>query len=557
MTSKRASRGKNGNPLEQRIVPLDRLLKEKRVPILFIGAGITRRYCNTAGWNELLEYIALKIGIDRFQLNGMRRKIESEHPDCDVNPALATELRRIMIDQISSGRLGRLDFPELSDEEWIQMETLDPFKVLVCNRVSNIELTDDPDLATEMEMLRGLSRKIPAVITTNYDEFLEKMIFTEYSVLVFPDDYYFSDSDGYGDILKIHGTVERPDTVVITSEDYDNLRSNSKIVMSRITSMMCNNPIIFLGYSMSDGEINGIVTDIVTSLKQTDLDRIRNHMVRVDVDPALNKTIWNPRVVEHDNKRVEIMNMTMPSLDVLYNYLDRFSPTATPAEIKKYRNMIREIVLTADPQSKRLVFINEDEMEKARPGELAVLFATEMSLKSLMKGIVGYDISDVLKDVLYDRPGMLESKTAFLTWASGSRICTGNKYIPMFYYILKFGIRKEDLPGNVLDFVEGMVSNLDHKIEQIRKQCSEVTSPDEIDGFLSVRPKSFHRCEALMYFYSVGLLDKNSFRIRLQNVYSDMVENNGENARISSELRAAITYIDYNVFRRLENDEGA
>ena len=557
MSSRRASRRKDENPLEQRIVPLDKLLKERRVPVLFIGAGITRRYCNTVGWNELLEYIAAKSGIDRFQLNGMRKKIESDNPEYDVNPALATELRKTMIDLISSGRIGRSDFPELSDDEWKNMETLDPFKVLVCNRVSHIELTDDPKLVTELNMFRKLSRKIPAVITTNYDRFLEQEVFTDYSVLVFPDDYYFSDSDGYGDILKIHGTAERPDTIVITTEDYDGLKSDSKIVMSRITSLMCNNPIIFIGYSMSDSEINGIITDIVTSLRQTDLDRIRNHMVRVDVDSNLTKTVWNPYLVEHDGKRVEIMNMTVPSLDVLYNYLDKFSPTATPSEIKKYRSMIREIVLTADPQSRRLVFINEKEIERAGPGELAVMFATETSLKSLMKGIIGYDISDVLMDVLYDRPGMLESKTAFLTWASDSRICTGNKYIPVFHYIMKFGISLDDLPENVSVFINTMIAHLDNKVEQMRVQCSTVTSLEDIDGFLSGKPRSFHRCEALMYFYSVGIINRDSYRSKLQSAYSDIVRDNGEHARIPSELRAAITYIDYNTFKNSENKRGA
>lgn len=527
------------------------------MPVLFIGAGITRRYCNTVGWNELLEYIAAKSGIDRFQLNGMRKKIESDNPEYDVNPALATELRRTMIDLISSGRIGRSDFPELSDDEWKNMETLDPFKVLVCNRVLHIELTDDPKLVTELNMFRKLSRKIPAVITTNYDRFLEQEVFTDYSVLVFPDDYYFSDSDGYGDILKIHGTAERPDTIVITTEDYDGLKSDSKIVMSRITSLMCNNPIIFIGYSMSDSEINGIITDIVTSLRQTDLDRIRNHMVRVDVDSNLTKTVWNPYLVEHDGKRVEIMNMTVPSLDVLYNYLDKFSPTATPSEIKKYRSMIREIVLTADPQSRRLVFINEKEIERAGPGELAVMFATETSLKSLMKGIIGYDISDVLMDVLYDRPGMLESKTAFLTWASDSRICTGNKYIPVFHYIMKFGISLDDLPENVSVFINTMIAHLDNKVEQMRVQCSTVTSLEDIDRFLSGKPRSFHRCEALMYFYSVGIINRDSYRSKLQSAYSDIVRDNGEHARIPPELRAAITYIDYNTFKNSENKRGA
>ena len=60
-----------------------------------------------------------------------------------------------------------------------------------------------------------------------------------------------------------------------------------------------------------------------------------------------------------------------------------------------------------------------------------------------------------------------------------------------------------------------------------------------------------------MYFYSIGMLDKDSYRSRLQNVYSEMIKNEGEGAKITSELRAAITYIDYGVFRSMENRGGA
>ena len=203
------------------------------------------------------------------------------------------------------------------------------------------------------------------------------------------------------------------------------------------------------------------------------------------------------------------------------------------------------------------MFINEKEIERAGPGELAVMFATETSLKSLMKGIIGYDISDVLMDVLYDRPGMLESKTAFLTWASDSRICTGNKYIPVFHYIMKFGISLDDLPENVSVFINTMIAHLDNKVEQMRVQCSTVTSLEDIDRFLSGKPRSFHRCEALMYFYSVGIINRDSYRSKLQSAYSDIVRDNGEHARIPPELRAAITYIDYNTFKNSENKRGA
>ena len=45
----------------------------------------------------------------------------------------------------------------------------------------------------------------------------------------------------------------------------------------------------------------------------------------------------------------------------------------------------------------------------------------------------------------------------------------------------------------------------------------------EIDDFLSRQKKSFHRVDALTYFYSIGTLDKESFRLRLQNMYYGLV----------------------------------
>ena len=56
------------------------------------------------------------------------------------------------------------------------------------------------------------------------------------------------------------------------------------------------------------------------------------------------------------------------------------------------------------------------------------------------------------------------SKTAFLTWVSDRRICCGNKYIPIIHYMLKFGIRTDDLPPNVCAFVDMMTDNMDRKI---------------------------------------------------------------------------------------------
>ncbi len=540
-----------GEMYNQPIHPLDKLLREKRMPILFIGSGISRRYCSLDTWDSLLNKVADCIGISKFQLNGMRSQIITDNPDIEVNPKLASRLSSIMYEAIGNGQLTRQNFPDLSDYEWEMMETTDPFKVLICHMVSKIKCVDNPEILKEMESLKRLSGKVPAIITTNYDEFLENSIFKDFNVLVYPDDYYFNSSSGYGEILKIHGTASRPNSIVVTDEDYDRLKKESKVITARLTSLMCQNPVIFLGYSMSDEEIHGIILDMISSLKQTDLEKIRGHLIRVGLRPKSRKSVWNPKTEIFKDKRVEITQLDVPNLDVLYNYLDKFMPVATPAEVRRYQEMIRDIVLSTDSNSKKVVLIDIDNIDQAKPNDLAIVIGKASSIGSMMKGITGYDVRDVLLDVLMKRSGGLDVSSAHFThWLSQKRICKSNGYAPIFCYLLKYGLDKDDLGRDSAEYIEKLCERLSQKMEEMKKRCSAVEKREDIQRFINGQVKTFPRCEALAYFFYVGFLSREECRLKLKEYYEDELSLYKDNVKISTGLRAAITVLD---FKEYEN----
>lgn len=530
---------------DQKIYPLEKMLDEKRMPVLFVGAGISNRYTNACTWTHLLESIAAKIGIDRFQLNGIKKSLESDYPGVNIYPHLASKLSSMMMDQISSKQLTRDDFSDMPDDDWVMMEVCDPFKVLICSMLKTNRLTDDEIKLKELESFRMITDKVPAVITTNYDDFLENEVFTNFETLVYPDDYYFSGSDGYGEILKIHGTIDAPDSIVITSEDYSKLNNNSKIILSRLTYLMCYHPIIFIGYSLSDEEIHGLLFDLVSSLKQTDIDRIKNHLILISVSESLPKSVWNPKAIEFNGKRIEVMNLEIPTLEVLFNYLEKITPVATPQEIRKYKSMIRNIVLSTDPTSRKIVLINEDSLDEM--GNNAVMFGNADSINSMMKGITGYDILDVVLDVLCDHKGLLDSsKTAFMQWIDQKRICSGDKYVPLFHYYLRFNIDYKTMGSDIVKFTDDMICKIEAKLEKMMEKCKDVASRDGIDPFLDSQVKSFSRPEALMYFQHIGLIDREECRERLERTYN---QNKSEGMyKIRSDLRCAVSFLDMDVY---------
>lgn len=432
----------------------------------------------------------------------------------------------------------------MSDEDWKLMEIHDPFKVTVCSILKNGKLTDDTEKLSEIESFKNLSCKIPAVITTNYDNFLESEIFTKFNTLVYPDDYYFSGSEGYGEILKIHGTIENPDSIVLTAEDYERLRKESKVIMSRLTYLLCYHPVIFLGYSLRDEEIHDLIYGLISSLKQTDIDKIRGHLIRVRISEKLEKSIWNPKIVEYDGKTIEVTDLDIPTPEILFRYLNRFTPVASPVEIMKYKDMIRDIVLSTDPSTKRLILINEDRIESMGPKNYAVIFGDMNSINSMMKGLTGYDISDVLRDVLTDHKGLLDSsEIVFRKWATQTRVCSGDKFIPLFHYYLKYDIDYRTLGKEITEFTDHMAERIESKIEAMSRKCSEVRTADEIDDFLSAQVKSFSRCEALMYFQSAGVISREECRNRLLEMYErgGCVDSRGH---MKTDIRCAISHLD-------------
>jgi hypothetical protein len=496
-------------------------------------------------WDELLAKVSARIGLSKFQLNGIRNQLISENPGLEINPMLASKLSSIMMSKISNGDLTRGDFVDMSEDEWAMMETMDPFKVLVCHMVSDITILGGQDVVTELESLKRLSRKIPAVITTNYDEFLERAVFDEFKTLVYPDDYYFNQSSGYGEILKIHGTVSRPESIVITEEDYRRLKLESKVVTARLTSLMCQNPVIFLGYSISDKEIHDTILDLISSLKQTDLEKIRGHLLRVSVRPGMNKSEWGPKTETFSGKKVEITQIEMPNLNVLYRYLDKFTPVATPMEIRRYQEMIREIVLSADPNCRKVELIDVENIDRTKPGDLAVIFGKSSSIGSMMKGITGYEVKDALLDVLLKRAGGLDvSSTHFTYWLSQNRICKGKGSAPVFFYLVKYGIGPDDLGPGPAGYVKNLHDKLSQKIQILNERCSAVESKDDIPGFLDCQIKSFPRFEAIAFFHYSGLLSREECRCILERLYNADIDKYKDEARMTSGLRAAISMLD-------------
>lgn len=121
----------------------------------------------------------------------------------------------------------------------------------------NDSATGTPNLIAEIPYLKKF-------VTTNWDPFLERAL--DVLVPVIEDrDLAFWDGRKK-QVLKIHGCITRPYSIVATESDYTECLTAHPLIFNKLRDLMATQTFLFLGYSMRDSDFREIWDSITSSL---------------------------------------------------------------------------------------------------------------------------------------------------------------------------------------------------------------------------------------------------------------------------------------------------
>jgi hypothetical protein len=111
---------------------------------------------------------------------------------------------------------------------------------------------------------------LPLIFTTNYDELIEDAhAAAGLSLRVSADEAEFKAhavQRPERHLVKLHGSIDRPDTIVLTRDDYSRARSVRREMLMHLRHELANGPFLFVGFSLSDPNFNLLHDDIRESL---------------------------------------------------------------------------------------------------------------------------------------------------------------------------------------------------------------------------------------------------------------------------------------------------
>lgn len=306
-------------------------------PVLFVGTGMSLRYLeNSFSWNDLLKKIC-------FELNGNNEyyyDVKSNH--CYDGKfkydEIASDIEKEFNARLVSDRNGK--FKEINDLFYSNMEkgvNISRFKLYISRIFANLEYKNNSELAE----LKKVRKNISSIITTNYDCMLEDIF--GFKPLIGNDILL---SNPYGALYKIHGSVEEPDKIIITADDYEKFNQKYELIRAQLLSLFIHNPIIFIGYNIGDNNIKQILKTIFTYVdpKSGTAEKVRSQFLLVEYAEGSD----NLEVTEHDIdvegfSTIRINRIKTDNYNAIYKELSELQLPVSAMDIRKVQNVVKEI----------------------------------------------------------------------------------------------------------------------------------------------------------------------------------------------------------------------
>jgi hypothetical protein len=355
-------------------------------PFLFVGAGVGRRYYGLDGWEALLRRFAPAAGgtyeFYSASANGDPTEIASQiaknlHEKWWNSDEYAESRERY------EGKVG-------TDQSALKAEVA---RYVEDTAVEG--LVDGDPYDEELDLLKGVV--VDGIITTNYDPFLEEM-FPGFRVFVGQDQLLFSDPQGVGEIYKVHGSCEEPDSLVLTTEDYAEFDKRNPYLAAKLLTIFVEHPVIFIGYSLGDPNVTRILRSIASVLTNDRIEQLQDRLIFIDWDPnATEEPVLAPSPFVTEGYNIPLRTAKVADYRAVFEALGSLERRLPARILRQLKQKVYDLVLTNDPKGR--LFVVRDLDTDVDTDEVEVVFGVG-AIEKITTSYKGIGRIDLLEDVI-------------------------------------------------------------------------------------------------------------------------------------------------------------
>lgn len=410
------------------------------------------------------------------------------------------------------------------------------YKLEIQNRVSSLKLAISDHLNTytipkeneELEILRKMAkRSVSGIITTNFDNLLD-YLFPHFDKYVGQEELLFSNISGIGEIYKIHGSVQNPDSLILTSKDYEVFETKSSYLIAKLITIFLEYPVIFLGYSLSDRNIENIFSTIADCLSQERLNVFKDRLIFVNYSQDDAISVYSKSCKNGNSIKMNCISTS--NFIEIYTAILNEKSKYNPSILRQLRKDIYSLASSTNSADKIVAtgFENLDDISKINQFVLGVGTSNH---GHMVKAIQLYE--DIVFDNKYFNPKLVveEYLPDLLKNNAGG--------LPMYKYLKDYD---NDLFGNVKDFflrlnsVDNFLNNNLLKLKNAYRECTKNLNIQSV-----INNEGEEEAYEKIIFLNENEIDLNELLSYLKRI----LKQNSELLRNNPNLRRLIRIYDF------------
>ncbi|TWG35793.1 SIR2-like protein [Acidovorax delafieldii] len=408
-------------------------------PFLFVGSGFSRRYLGLEDWSSLLQRFSEGLKPYEYYLTSADGKLPR------VASLLAADFHRLWWESDAYKESREKNKSKARD-------ATSALRIEICSYIQNTTKAGPlRDHADEIALLSQLN--VDGIITTNWDTLLESL-FPDYRVFVGQSELLFSNTQAIGEIYKIHGSTARPNSLVLTEEDYKGFHFANPYLAAKLITIFVEHPVVFIGYSLTDPNILDLLRDISRALGQENLVKLQNNLIFVQRAHG-QEAQYSKTFIAIDGGQIPITIVKSDSFVPIYEALDSIK-RKIPARVLRYcKEQLYEMVRST-ATSEKLCVVDVDDIDKKDDIEF-VIGVGVASERASQVGYHGISILDLFRDFLSDKS--IYDANAILQKTIPD-IGKGATYIPVYRYLREININSKDAyKASGIDIKKHLASN--------------------------------------------------------------------------------------------------
>lgn len=446
--------------------------KFETTPFLFVGSGLTRRYLGLDSWPGLLNKFAIETKNNEFAFELYSEEAKSQGYDQGEYQKIAELIEKDFNKLWYTNERYTESREKYKDE--VKVNKTSPFKLEIAKYIKEKGKLNLEQYNNEIELFKKISeRSISGAITTNYDTFLEDC-FEGYDKYIGQEELLFSPIQGSGEIYKIHGCLEKPKSIIINEDDYKDFEEKNAYLAAKILTIFLEHPIIFIGYSLSDINIQNILKSIIKCLSHENLKKLKDRLIFIE---------WNSGEGEDsisqfskdfgDGKSLEMTKIELKDYSQLYEALIQNKGKYRTNLLRNLKKDVYKLVLTSNPGTKmKVIGIEEDD----KLDQVEVVVGVGILAEFGKKGYLGLKASEVYKDIVLD-DGNFEDIDTLVIEALPQLLKQNSWSMPIYKYISKY---KGELPSDIKNNIKSSLDEFINDQQKARKKKGNFSSIKEL-----------------------------------------------------------------------------